>query len=171
MPIAAHHTPRNGAKRRYLPDFLIRLTNGKTLVLEIKGEDSEQSRAKLAAMRAWVEGVNTKGGFGAWCYDVAYEMAKIQDILAEHGHSSNSAARDDVSIVRTPGVCRGSARIAGTRIPVCTLLALWRSGAIDRQVLEADPALTARHLQEARAYIQGHEDEVDRDLRDQETEA
>jgi len=24
----------NGAKRRYIPDFLIRLTNGKTLVLE-----------------------------------------------------------------------------------------------------------------------------------------
>ena len=37
------------------PDFLIRLSSGKTLVLEIKGEDSEQSRAKLAAMRAWVD--------------------------------------------------------------------------------------------------------------------
>jgi len=54
----------NGAKRRYIPDFLIRLTTGKTLVLEIKGEDSEQNRAKLAAMRTWVDAVNGKGGFG-----------------------------------------------------------------------------------------------------------
>jgi type III restriction enzyme len=74
-----------GAKRRYIPDFLIRLTNGEMLVLEIKGEDGEQDRAKRAALRAWVEGVNTKGGFGAWCCDVAYEMGRIQDILLIHG--------------------------------------------------------------------------------------
>jgi type III restriction enzyme len=75
----------NGAKRRYIPDFLIRLTNGKTLVLEIKGEDSEQNRNKLMAMRSWVEAVNGKGGFGRWCCDVVYEMAKMQDVLTAHG--------------------------------------------------------------------------------------
>jgi type III restriction enzyme len=79
------HYMWRGAKRRYIPDFLIRFTNGKTLVLEIKGEDSEQNRAKRSAMRAWVQGVNTKGGFGVWTCDVAYEMAKVQDILADHG--------------------------------------------------------------------------------------
>lgn len=74
-----------GARRRYLPDFLIRLANGKTLVLEIKGQDSEQDRAKRSAMQAWVQGVNAKGGFGAWCCDVAYEPSHIQDILGRHG--------------------------------------------------------------------------------------
>lgn len=74
-----------GARRRYLPDFLIRLANGKTLVLEIKGQDSEQERAKRSAMDAWVKGVNAKGGFGVWCCDVAYEPSHIQDILARHG--------------------------------------------------------------------------------------
>jgi type III restriction enzyme len=75
----------NGATRRYIPDFLVRLANGKTLVLEIKGEDSEQSRAKAAAMQAWVGAVNAKGGFGVWCSDVAHEVAKLQDVLALHG--------------------------------------------------------------------------------------
>ena len=75
----------NGARRRYIPDFLIRLANGKTLVLEIKGEDSEQNRAKRAALDAWVIGVNSKGGFGVWCWDVAFQPAQIQDILAKHG--------------------------------------------------------------------------------------
>jgi type III restriction enzyme len=74
-----------GARRRYVPDFLIRLANGKTLVLEIKGQDSEQERAKRSAMDTWVKGVNAKGGFGVWCCDVAYEPAHIQDILARHG--------------------------------------------------------------------------------------
>lgn len=75
----------NGAQRRYVPDFLVRLANGKTLVLEIKGVDSEQNRAKRAALDAWVRGVNAKGGFGTWCRDVAFEPAQIQDLIVRHG--------------------------------------------------------------------------------------
>ena len=75
----------NGAKRRFIPDFLIRLSNGKTLVLEIKGIDDNQNRAKRSALDAWVKGVNQKGGFGVWVSDVAFEMAKIPDILNSHG--------------------------------------------------------------------------------------
>ncbi len=74
----------NGARRRYLPDFLVRFANGKTLVLEIKGQDTEQDRAKRAALDTWVNGVNTKGGFGTWCSDVAFEAAQIHDIVNRH---------------------------------------------------------------------------------------
>ncbi len=74
----------NGARRRFVPDFLVRLANGKTLILEIKGEDSPQNKAKRQALEAWVQGVNAKGGFGTWCWDVAFEMATIQDIINSH---------------------------------------------------------------------------------------
>lgn len=74
----------NGSRRRYLPDFLVRLRNGRTLVLEIKGEDSDQNRAKRSTMDAWVKGVNARGGFGVWASATAYEPAHIQDILAHH---------------------------------------------------------------------------------------
>jgi type III restriction enzyme len=74
----------NGARRRYIPDFLIRLSNGATLVLEIKGLDSEQDRAKRSALDAWVKGVNTKGGFGIWCWDVVFEPAQINDAIRRH---------------------------------------------------------------------------------------
>lgn len=77
----------NGARRRYVPDFLVRLATGKTLVLEIKGEDSEQNRAKRAALDVWVTGVNAKGGFGIWSRDVAFQPAQIQDILQKHAPS------------------------------------------------------------------------------------
>ena len=50
-------------------------------MLEIKGEDSEQNRAKRAALDVWVKAVNAKGGFGKWCWDVAFQPAQIQDIL------------------------------------------------------------------------------------------
>jgi type III restriction enzyme len=62
----------NGSRRRFIPDFLVRLANGKTLVLEIKGVDSEQNKAKRDAMELWVRGVNAHGGFGVWCWDVAF---------------------------------------------------------------------------------------------------
>jgi len=67
--------------------------NGKTLVLEIKGEDSDQNRAKRAALDAWVHGVNAKGGFGVWCWDVAFEPAKIHDIVAAHGQDKATLER------------------------------------------------------------------------------
>ena len=72
----------NGARRRFVPDFLVRLANGKTLILEIKGEDSPQNQAKRQALDAWVKGVNAKGGFGAWAWEVAFEMAHIQDVVS-----------------------------------------------------------------------------------------
>ena len=71
----------NGVRRRYVPDFLVRLANGRTLVLEIKGEDSEQDRAKRSALDAWVQAVNAKGGFGTWCWEVAFEPGQVQDLL------------------------------------------------------------------------------------------
>ncbi len=74
-----------GSKKRFIPDYLIRLSNGKTLVLEIKGKDSQQNKAKRAALDMWVKGVNAKGGFGAWCWDVAFEPAKVYDVIAEAG--------------------------------------------------------------------------------------
>jgi len=78
----------NGARRRFVPDFIVRLAlpgqGCKLLVLEIKGEDSPQNQAKRQALDAWVRAVNAKGGFGLWCWDVAFEMAKIQDILNRH---------------------------------------------------------------------------------------
>jgi type III restriction enzyme len=72
----------NGARRRYIPDFLVRLANGKTLILEMKGQDLDQERAKRSALDAWVQGVNVKGGFGVWCWDVVFEPAQVNDALA-----------------------------------------------------------------------------------------
>jgi type III restriction enzyme len=36
----------NGLIHKYRPDFLIRLKNGKTLVLEVKGQDSPENQTK-----------------------------------------------------------------------------------------------------------------------------
>lgn len=77
----------NGAVSKYRPDFLIRLTNGKTLVLEVKGQDRPRDKAKRAALEEWVEAVNADGRFGEWCSDVSYSPGDVLDILKRHAAS------------------------------------------------------------------------------------
>lgn len=45
-----------------------------------------QNSAKRDALALWVKAVNAKGGFGRWCWDVAFKPAEIQDILSRHTH-------------------------------------------------------------------------------------
>ena len=73
-----------GSSRNFVPDYLIRSRTGKTLVLEVKGQDSEQNRAKRAAMDTWIQAVNEQGGFGQWRFSVVFEPAKIRDVVIEH---------------------------------------------------------------------------------------
>ncbi|NKX41278.1 DEAD/DEAH box helicase family protein [Rhodobacteraceae bacterium R_SAG2] len=73
-----------GSRRRYIPDFLVKYTNGKMLALEIKGTDSPQNKAKRDAMAEWVEAVNEIGGFGIWSWGVAFDPGQIQDIIVSH---------------------------------------------------------------------------------------
>jgi type III restriction enzyme len=76
----------NGSKRKFIPDFLVRYKSGKTLVLEIKGVDSEQDRAKRVALAQWVAAVNAHGGFGTWASDVVVgEPAMARDVVDRHG--------------------------------------------------------------------------------------
>lgn len=73
-----------------MSDFLIRLANGKALVLEIKGQDSDQNRAKRLALDVWVKAVNQKGGFGTWAWDVVKEesASRMHDVIIEHSKSA-----------------------------------------------------------------------------------
>lgn len=75
-----------GSRRRYLPDFIVRLHNGLSLALEIKGEDTPQNRAKRAALSEWTEAVNGHGGFGLWASDVAFKPAEVIDIVLKHAN-------------------------------------------------------------------------------------
>ncbi|SFM25475.1 type III restriction enzyme [Ectothiorhodospira mobilis] len=70
-----------GSSRNFVPDYLIRLANGRTLVLEVKGQDSPQNAAKRAAMKTWIKAVNEQGGFGQWAFDTVFAPGKTRDII------------------------------------------------------------------------------------------
>jgi len=59
-----------GVSHHYVPDYLVRLRNGVTLVLEIKGMETEKDRAKHQAAKRWAEAVNNWGKLGTWAFHV-----------------------------------------------------------------------------------------------------
>ena len=59
-----------GIDHAYEPDFLVRLNNGVTVVLEIKGFEDDQTKAKHTAANRWVEAVNNWGQLRRWAFHV-----------------------------------------------------------------------------------------------------
>jgi type III restriction enzyme len=74
----------NGVVKKYRPDFLLRLANGVALVLEVKGQDTQDNRTKRQFLDEWVRAVNSHGGFGLWAWDVSLSQDDLPDILAKH---------------------------------------------------------------------------------------
>lgn len=54
----------------YEPDCLVRLANDVTLILEIKGKETEKDRTKHQAAKRWVSAVNNWGKLGQWDFHV-----------------------------------------------------------------------------------------------------
>ena len=54
---------KRGVVRKYRPDFLVHLANGEMLILETKGQDTEQDQVKRHYLNEWTDGVNAHGGF------------------------------------------------------------------------------------------------------------
>lgn len=76
-----------GVVRKYRPDFLVRLNSGDTLVLETKGQDTEQDQFKRRYLGEWTQAVNAHGGFGRWRYAVAKNPGEIRDILMQQSEA------------------------------------------------------------------------------------
>ena len=79
-----------GVVRKYRPDFIVRLRSGVYLVLETKGQDSEQNRTKRRFLNEWVNAVNEHGGFGRWSWDVSRNPGDIEDLLARQVHYADN---------------------------------------------------------------------------------
>ena len=66
----------------YEPDFLVRLPKGLTVVLEIKGYQTDQDMAKHEAARRWVSAVNNWGQLGTWTFHVCRNPQTLGQELA-----------------------------------------------------------------------------------------
>jgi len=70
-----------GVVQKYRPDFIIQLKTGSHLVLEVKGQDTQQDRTKREFLDEWVRAVNEHGGFGRWQWAVSTHPSDVAGIL------------------------------------------------------------------------------------------
>ena len=59
-----------GVDHSHEPDFLVRLASDVTLILEVKGFEDNQTKAKHDAAKRWVMAVNNWGQLGRWDFHV-----------------------------------------------------------------------------------------------------
>jgi type III restriction enzyme len=74
-----------GVSHSYVPDYLLKLSNDVTLILEIKGFEDAIVHAKHQGAKKWVSAVNNWGRLGKWqfavCRDVTILSAQIKALI------------------------------------------------------------------------------------------
>jgi type III restriction enzyme len=91
-----------GVSHGYLPDFLVRLRNGMALLLEIKGYEDDQDRAKHEAARRWVSAVNHWGRLGRWSLHVCRDPQRLGEELERIDRDQAAEARHREGYRRIP---------------------------------------------------------------------
>ena len=79
----------DGTAHNYEPDFIVRLSNGTSLLLEIKGEGGrifapDQVLAKNAAARKWAAAVNNTVRHGNWEFDICDDLQNLRGIVEKY---------------------------------------------------------------------------------------
>ena len=85
-----------GEPHAYTPDFLVELVgpmhgagaevrdgagSGEHLVIEVKGLEREQDRAKQVGMQCWIDAVNHWGRLGRWRFEKLYSPHDLARVL------------------------------------------------------------------------------------------
>src|SRR5581483_167409 len=70
-----------GGLHEYAPDFLARLDNGVTLILETKGGRDEKADVKAQAAQRWVAAVNADGKHGEWRYAICRDVNQVPQVI------------------------------------------------------------------------------------------
>jgi len=70
-----------GVSHHYEPDYLVRLPDGRMLVLEVKGYENDETQQKHQAAQRWVSAVNHWGKLGQWGFLVCRDVQSLRQAL------------------------------------------------------------------------------------------
>jgi len=66
-----------GTSRLHMPDFLVRLTSGLLVALELKGYERDLDKSKISAGYKWADAVNRYYGGRRWAYHACFDPNKL----------------------------------------------------------------------------------------------
>ena len=83
-----------GVEYNYVPDFLVKMQNGTMLLLEIKGQEDNQDKAKHDSARRWVSAVNNWAKLGKWDLHVCRRPSNARERAAIRSQRPRELDRD-----------------------------------------------------------------------------
>ena len=70
-----------GQAKTYYPDYIIKFEGNRPLILEVKGQVTDQDKAKWQAIKEWVTAVNSSGNFGTWDFKVLDDPKNLFEVV------------------------------------------------------------------------------------------
>lgn len=70
-----------GLPARYVPDFIVETDSALDVIVEIKGQLSDDADIKAKAAQRWINGVNRLGQYGTWHYLLVTDPGALGKIL------------------------------------------------------------------------------------------
>ena len=70
-----------GVPARYVPDFLVATVSQENVIVEVKGQVTDNADAKSRAAQRWVDAVNRLGGHGTWHYLLVTDPGGLGQML------------------------------------------------------------------------------------------
>jgi len=152
---------------RFYPDFICRLQDGRTLVVEYKNAtdwSNDDNREKRDLGELWAE--RSGGRCRFFMPRGPEELPRIAELAARSRPAAASGRWPGIE--SDPAICGGEARLAGTRIPVWVLDQARRFGAGEAEILRDYPGLKREAVRRALEYARENRREIEADMADNE---
>ncbi|MBU2585587.1 MAG: type III restriction endonuclease subunit R, partial [Bacteroidetes bacterium] len=66
-----------GIVHKYRPDYITKLSDDSHIIIEVKGQETQQDKVKWDYLDEWIRAVNEYGGFGKWNWTVVDESLEF----------------------------------------------------------------------------------------------
>lgn len=66
-----------GIVHKYRPDYITKLSDDSHIIIEVKGQETQQDKVKWDYLDEWIRAVNEYGGFGKWSWNVIDESLEF----------------------------------------------------------------------------------------------
>ena len=75
------HYIHDGKHHKYLPDYVVLLTNNTYIILEVKGKVTQQVKSKELATEEWIQAITEDKRFGKWTYAMSTHPKDLPNII------------------------------------------------------------------------------------------
>ncbi len=113
-----------GQQHTYYPDFILKFDGNQHLILEVKGQKTEQDKAKWAAVKEWVTAVNADGNFGSWAFAVLENPTDLFKVINENKPSTVDIEKSDLFFSDVISDEKITPEQRKTHVRICSLQAI-----------------------------------------------